>query len=356
MSNSSSPSLIAQYGSDSCPYELGEPLGEGTFARVYNGTHQPSGQKVAIKLVAPSQFNYREIEIWSGLDHANIVRLLDVVQGRTSEQNAESMIYVVSELADGGELFSLLQQHPQGLPTEDAAHLFSQIAQAVDACHRQFQVVHRDIKVENILLFRSQDSGFVAKLADFGFSCKIENSGLLTDHCGSPEYAAPELLYSKPYDGQQADCWALGVVLYTMLSGGLPFAATTPTTSRHLIFDLKKSIASENLVFSDKVPKTLRRITTGLLTRDPSRRLTAFKALEMIEGDVELSTHNTLQRLNASTSTISSNEVPRVLNGHQDNLFSFSGMWQAIRDRVVHSPDQYKEIKQSDSPYTSPEL
>ena len=131
------------------------------------------------------------------------------------------MIYIVTEYAAKGDIFDYLVSHGR-LAEPQARHFFVQILSAVKYCHSQ-GVVHRDLKAENLLL----DSEGSIKLADFGFSNYFEEESLLSTFCGSPPYAAPELFEGKQYVGSKVDIWSLGVVLYVLVSGTLPFDGST---------------------------------------------------------------------------------------------------------------------------------
>ena len=117
--------------------------------------------------------------------------------------------------------------HKKRLSEREARHIFKQIVTAVHYCHVN-HIVHRDIKVENILL----DSNWRVKLADFGFSSIYKQGELLDIWCGSPQYCAPELYKAQLYDGPKVDIWSLGVVLYVLVCGYLPFEAQQFTKLR----------------------------------------------------------------------------------------------------------------------------
>lgn len=125
--------------------------------------------------------------------------------------------YLVLEYVDGGELFDYVSE--QGpLPEEEAVRLFRQIIAGLGYCHR-FNICHRDLKPENILL----DSGHNIKLADFGMAALQPIGHWLNTSCGSPHYAAPEIIYGRRYRGDKADIWSCGIILYALLTGYLPF-------------------------------------------------------------------------------------------------------------------------------------
>lgn len=121
------------------------------------------------------------------------------------------------EYVEGGELFDYVQNHAP-LPEEEAVRLFRQIIAGLGFCHR-FNICHRDLKPENILL----DGWHNVKLADFGMAALQPAGHWLNTSCGSPHYAAPEIIYGRRYRGDRADIWSCGIILYALLTGYLPF-------------------------------------------------------------------------------------------------------------------------------------
>ncbi|KAL7871772.1 hypothetical protein SRHO_G00067550 [Serrasalmus rhombeus] len=198
-------------------YRLLKTIGKGNFAKVKLARHILTGREVAIKIIDKTQLNptslqklFREVRIMKILNHPNIVKLFEVIE-------TEKTLYLVMEYASGGEVFDYLVAHGR-MKEKEARAKFRQIVSAVQYCHQK-HIVHRDLKAENLLL----DADMNIKIADFGFSNEFTLGNKLDTFCGSPPYAAPELFQGKKYDGPEVDVWSLGVILYTLVSGSLPF-------------------------------------------------------------------------------------------------------------------------------------
>ncbi|XP_014348402.1 MAP/microtubule affinity-regulating kinase 3a isoform X7 [Latimeria chalumnae] len=198
-------------------YRLLKTIGKGNFAKVKLARHILTGREVAIKIIDKTQLNptslqklFREVRIMKILNHPNIVKLFEVIE-------TEKTLYLVMEYASGGEVFDYLVAHGR-MKEKEARAKFRQIVSAVQYCHQKY-IVHRDLKAENLLL----DADMNIKIADFGFSNEFTVGNKLDTFCGSPPYAAPELFQGKKYDGPEVDVWSLGVILYTLVSGSLPF-------------------------------------------------------------------------------------------------------------------------------------
>ncbi|XP_039527958.1 MAP/microtubule affinity-regulating kinase 3a isoform X2 [Pimephales promelas] len=198
-------------------YRLLKTIGKGNFAKVKLARHILTGSEVAIKMIDKTQLNptslqklSREVTIMKNLNHPNIVKLFEVIE-------TEKTLFLVMEYASGGEVFDYLVAHGR-MKEKEARAKFRQIVSAVQYCHQK-RIVHRDLKAENLLL----DADMNIKIADFGFSNEFMVGNKLDTFCGSPPYAAPELFQGKKYDGPEVDVWSLGVILYTLVSGSLPF-------------------------------------------------------------------------------------------------------------------------------------
>ncbi|XP_051994229.1 maternal embryonic leucine zipper kinase-like [Xyrauchen texanus] len=199
-------------------YEVYETIGSGGFAKVKLGRHLLTGEKVAIKIMEKKDLGDDlprvkiEIEAMKNLSHQHVCRLYHVIE-------TSSKIYMVLEYCPGGELFDYIIAKDR-LSEEETRMFFRQIISALAYVHSQ-GYAHRDLKPENLLIDEDQN----LKLIDFGL-CAKPKGGLgyeLMTCCGSPAYAAPELIQGKAYIGSEADVWSIGVLLYALLCGFLPF-------------------------------------------------------------------------------------------------------------------------------------
>ncbi|OSD05526.1 Pkinase-domain-containing protein [Trametes coccinea BRFM310] len=211
-------------------WKVGRTIGKGSSGRVRLARHTKTGQYAAVKIVSKTALLNsrtslyslgeeaerilhsieREIVIMKLIDHPNIMRLYDVWETSTE-------LYLILEYVEGGELFDYLCNKGR-LVTKEALCYFQQIITAIDYCHR-FNIAHRDLKPENLLLDRDHN----IKVADFGMAVWQGKGNMLQTACGSPHYAAPEVIMGQAYDGTASDIWSCGVILYALLSGRLPF-------------------------------------------------------------------------------------------------------------------------------------
>ncbi|CAH8824316.1 unnamed protein product [Trichobilharzia szidati] len=242
-------------------YKLIRTLGRGNFAKVKLAQHVSTGREVAVKVIDKTQLNqaslkklFREVNIMKMLNHPNIVRLYEVIE-------SERHVYLVMEYAENGEVFDHLVSHGR-MKEREARAAFRQIVSAVEYCHQK-KIVHRDLKAENLLF----DGYFNVKLADFGFSNLFDGSKKLDTFCGSPPYAAPELFQGRKYDGPEVDVWSLGVILYTLVSGSLPFDA------QHLK-DLQERVLRGKYRVPFYMSTDCEALLRKLLVLNPSKRVT----------------------------------------------------------------------------------
>ncbi|XP_042333047.1 serine/threonine-protein kinase SIK3 isoform X2 [Sceloporus undulatus] len=209
------------------------------------------------------------------LCHPHIIRLYQVME-------TERMIYLVTEYASGGEIFDHLVAHGR-MAEKEARKKFKQIVAAVHFCHCR-NIVHRDLKAENLLL----DANLNIKIADFGFSNKFTPGQLLKTWCGSPPYAAPELFEGKEYDGPKVDIWSLGVVLYVLVCGALPFDGST-------LQNLRARVLSGKFRIPFFMSTECEHLIRHMLVLEPSRRLSMeqickHKWMKLGEVDTEFDT------------------------------------------------------------------
>ncbi|XP_022058822.1 NUAK family SNF1-like kinase 2 [Acanthochromis polyacanthus] len=198
-------------------YEFLETLGKGTYGKVKKAKER-SGRLVAVKSIRKEKIKdeqdlvhiRREIEIMSSLCHPHIITIYEVFENKDK-------IVIVMEYASRGDLYDYICDK-RNISEREARHFFRQIVSAVHYCH-QNGIVHRDLKLENILL----DGNGNVKIADFGLSNLYQNDEYLQTFCGSPLYASPEIVNGRPYRGPEVDTWSLGVLLYTLVHGTMPF-------------------------------------------------------------------------------------------------------------------------------------
>ncbi|XP_028109860.1 CBL-interacting protein kinase 5-like [Camellia sinensis] len=251
-------------------YELGRILGQGTFAKVYHGRNIKSGQTVAVKVINKEKVMKvglidqikREISVMRLVRHPNVVQLYEVMASKTK-------IYFAMEYVRGGELFNKVAK---GRLKEDVARkYFQQLVAAVDFCHSR-GVYHRDLKPENLLL----DEHGNLKVSDFGLSALHESrgqDGLLHTTCGTPAYVAPEVINKRGYDGEKADIWSCGVVLFVLLAGYLPFHDSN-------LMEMYRKISRGVFKCPQWFPPEVRKLLSRILDPNPCTRITVAKLMD----------------------------------------------------------------------------
>jgi serine/threonine protein kinase len=214
------------------PWIVGECVGKGSCGRVRIAKHRATGQLAAVKILplrylvtsrSPSANRQavsgmerltvdREVVMMKLMDHPNIVRIYDVYEG-------EKELYLVLEYVEGGELFDLLVNRGK-MPALEALEYFKQIVYGLSYAHT-FSIIHRDLKPENILICTLDPP--LIKIADWGMAAFAPPLAQLETFCGSPHYASPEIVSGMKYKGGATDIWSCGVILYILLTGGVPF-------------------------------------------------------------------------------------------------------------------------------------
>ncbi|KAG8936116.1 Protein kinase [Tulasnella sp. 418] len=256
-------------------YVLVRTVGEGTFGKVKLAIHTLTGHKVAMKFISKAKINAmkmrtrvsREVEYLRKLRHPHIIKLYEVISTPTD-------IIMVIEYA-GGELFNYIVEH--GKMSESAARrFFQQIMTAISYSHA-LKIVHRDLKPENVLL----DENLNVKIVDFGLSNIMTDGDFLKTSCGSPNYAAPEVISGKLYAGPEIDVWSCGVILYVMLCGRLPFEDENVPNLFH-------KISSGIYHLPSYLSPEAKSIIQGMLAVDPVKRLTVPEILALPWFNVEI--------------------------------------------------------------------
>ena len=249
-------------------YILGETLGTGTFGKVKIATHYITSHKVAVKILNRNKIKSldvvskikREIQNLKLFRHPHIIKLYQVMSTPTD-------IFMVMEYVAGGELFDYIVKKGK-LKEPEARRFFQQIISGVEYCHRHM-VVHRDLKPENLLL----DDKLNVKIADFGLSNMMQDGEFLRTSCGSPNYAAPEVISGKLYAGPEVDIWSCGVILYALLCGTLPF------DDEH-VPSLFRKIKSGIFAVPDYLNKEVVGLLCIMLQVDPLKRSTIAQIRE----------------------------------------------------------------------------
>lgn len=229
---------------------------------------KPTSQKVAIKIYEKKKIGElprkksirREIQILQRLEHPHVVRILDVIE-------TNNHVNIIMEYISGIPLSSYLKGQPGGrIPERDARSIFEPLVDSVRYLH-SLHVGHRDIKLENVLL----DGRLSPKLIDFGFAtCMLDRAKVF---CGTPSYMAPEIVLKSEYRGEVADVWALGVLLYVMLTGVFPFKGQTDK-------ELYRKIVTCDHPKIEGVSKQGMALIARMLTVEADARVTAAEVLQ----------------------------------------------------------------------------
>lgn len=210
--------------------------------------------KAKIKQLGMEEKVQREINILHLCTHPHIIRLYEVIDTPTD-------IFLVNEYVSGGELFDYIVSKGR-LSADEARNFFHQIISGVEYCHFQ-KIVHRDLKPENLLL----DANLNIKIADFGLSNLMRDGDFLRTSCGSPNYAAPEVISGHLYAGPEVDVWSCGVILYALLCGSLPFDDES-------IPNLFKKIKSGMYSLPTHLSQLAKNLIPRMLEVDPMKRIT----------------------------------------------------------------------------------
>ena len=248
-----------------CDFVIKQVIGEGTFATVRLAVNKQTGEEVAIKIMEKSKIIQmedkvridREIKVLKNLRHPNIVYLYSVIQ-------TDEKIYIITDYVKGKELFDYIVMKKK-LSENESCLFFQQIISGIEYLHK-IKYVHRDIKPENLLINEKTKE---LKIVDFGLSNIYTNPSkhLLQSACGSPSYAAPEMLTGEKYRAPPVDIWSAGIVLYAMICGYLPFE----DDDNDALYD---KICKGKFTIPNHVSEKGRDLLNKILVTDPKKRFT----------------------------------------------------------------------------------
>ena len=255
-------------------YEIGAIIGKGAYAVVKSVTNILTKEQFAMKIYEKEKLTdnskkkcvYREIEILKRVKHKNIAKLIEVI-------NAPKQILIIQELVVGISLrdyYNREIRNQKGISEHKSIifkKIFKQIFDAMNYLHKN-HMAHRDIKLENILMTKD----YFIKIIDFGFGMYNPENKLQSFFCGTPNYMPPEIAFKKPYVGQKADLWSLGVLVYKLFCADFPFKGKNEK-------DLYKCIKKGKFIMASYTPDYIKKIITNMIELDPNKRLTCEMVL-----------------------------------------------------------------------------
>ena len=256
-------------------FEIGHTLGKGAYAVVKVCKNKITGEKFAMKIYEKSKLNdnskkkcvYREIEILKRINHENVAKLYDVI-------TTDKKILLLQELVSGislREYYNNEIRNQKGISEHKAKifkKIFKQIFEAMNYLHKR-NIAHRDVKLENILMTKNYE----IKIIDFGFGMYNPDNKPQSFFCGTPNYMAPEIVLKKPYNGQMADLWSLGVLVYKLFCADFPFKGKNEK-------DLYKSIQKGKFKMASYTPDYARKIIVSMIDLNPRKRLSCEDVLK----------------------------------------------------------------------------
>ena len=250
-------------------YDLKEVIGKGKFSVVHLGIHKKTQQKVSVKIINKERIKTTEdkelVRIEIGIlklcHHPNIVRLLDHLEN-------ENYIFIVTEFIDGDTLHKYFKKRKIVFTEAEACSIMVQIANGIKYLHK-YGIVHRDLKPENIMITKQNGSDII-KIMDFGLSKIVSSQEKLVDGYGTLSYVSPEVLLRTPYN-KEVDIWSLGIILFYMLCGHLPFKGS----NQSIVAD---KIVNDELEFDEEewknMSKDVKKLIAGCLIKEPEERIT----------------------------------------------------------------------------------
>ena len=245
-------------------YIIKKTIGSGTFSTVKLGTHRITQKKVAIKILDKNKIEsrddleriIREMQILTEMHNPFVIRVYKIYEDKNN-------FLIIMEYCEGGELFNYIVKKKR-LSEEEASYFFFQLINGIEYIHSK-GIAHRDLKPENLLLSKNK----ILKIIDFGLSNFYDGTKRLQTPCGSPCYASPEMVKGKRYDGFNIDIWAIGVILFAMLCGYLPFEDDENDTD--VLFN---EIIRNKIDYPYFLSKLSLDILQKILVSDPLQRIT----------------------------------------------------------------------------------
>ena len=338
-------------------YQFIRTIGEGTFGKVKLSIHIPTKEYVAIKILEKSRIHdkeelervEKEIKYLKELNHPNIVQIYEVL-----EDNLQ-YFFIVMEYISGGELFNYIVINEK-LNEKEASFFFCQLINGIKEIHKK-KICHRDIKPENLLLTEKK----LIKIIDFGLS--NEYVDFLSTQCGSPCYAAPEMIRGKKYNGLLIDLWACGIILFAMLCGYLPFDDKDNNILFRKILQCKVEFPDEKETFLSKEAKDL---ILRILTPEPSKRIKLEEVLvhPFLEiGNKEYK--NLMKPINFNQDKIIIDYMVNILKyNNEDNLIykyiktnkhnNYTTTYKLLKKKIIEGRFDYNYYIQKDIKYISP--
>ena len=242
-------------------YSLKETIGKGSFSKVKLGINKLTGEKVAIKILDKKKIKInserkriqRELNIIKKLNHINIIKILQIKEDTNN-------IYIIMEYIENNLFLYIL--NTKNLSEKECSFYFFQLICGIDYIHSQ-GIVHRDLKPENILLTKKR----LLKIIDFGLSNYFIKGKLLSTSCGSPSYTAPEILLGKKYDGFASDIWMIGIILFVMVCGYLPF---DEKDDKNILF---KKIVKGKVEYPKYISNDVKHLLQKILVVNPEKRI-----------------------------------------------------------------------------------
>ena len=249
-------------------YKFGRMIGRGAFGKVNIGLNILTGRIVAIKSFNKQNLSNEkakrkilyETNLMRGLYHPSVTKILETFE-------TDKYMLIIMEYISGGNLQNFVKKRRK-LCEKTAKILYRQLIQGIKYIHSK-GIVHRDIKLENILL----DLNNIVKICDFGVGKLTQKGQKLSDQCGTPVYMAPEIIKGEGYEGFPVDIWSSGVALYIMLSGNIPF-------NRDKTHDLQSAIMNLPYKKIEDVSDNANDLLKNILEKDPNKRLTPDQILE----------------------------------------------------------------------------